>query len=223
VSHSPYSGLLRCQACESSFALSNAKRYQCSSHHEGGVHACAISLSVPKDRIERVMLDFAHNELLDPETLAEIEAWHVAHRPAVVDYRPRIAELETQVANFVKAIGSGADGVGDLVAALTVARGELDRLKAVASLPRTAQQKAIGEPITKRAARMRERLKAGGELAQATMRELFPSAIWLEADKSGRFLWARADGVPAKNGLAEGFSRIYAAQMDQVVSYRAHR
>jgi hypothetical protein len=94
--------------------------------------------------------------------------------------------------------------------------GELDRLKAVASLPRTAQQKAIGEPITKRAARMRERLKAGGELAQATMRELFPSAIWLEADKSGRFLWARADGVPAKNGLAEGFSRIYAAQMDQV-------
>lgn len=210
------SGLLRCQACESSFALSNAKRYQCSSHHEGGEHACAISLSVPRTRIEDVMLDYAHNELLDPETLAEIEAWHVAHRPATVDYRPRIVELEAQVANFVKAIGSGAGGMGDLITALKAARGELDRLKSLASLPRAAQQKAAGEPITKRAQRMRERLEAGGELAQATMRELFPGAIWLEADKSGRFLWARADGVPAKSGPAEGFSRIYAAQMTQV-------
>jgi site-specific DNA recombinase len=66
------SGLLRCDACESSFALSNATRYQCSSHHEGGEHACAISLSVPRDRIEQVMLDCAHTELLDPVKLAAL-------------------------------------------------------------------------------------------------------------------------------------------------------
>jgi DNA invertase Pin-like site-specific DNA recombinase len=217
------SGLLRCQACESSFALSNATRYQCSSHHEGGTHACAVTLSVPRDRLERVMLDCAHTELLDPVKLAEIEAWHVAHRPATVDYRPRIAELEAQVANFVKAIGSGTEGIGDLVAALKAARGELDRLKALGSLPRAAQQKAASEPVGKRAARMRERLEAGGELAQAAMRELFPGSIWLEADDTGRFLWAHAQGAwptvevirpgPAR---AEEFPMIYAVRMGQV-------
>jgi site-specific DNA recombinase len=219
------SGLLRCQACESSFALSNAKRYQCSSHHEGGNHACEVTLSVPRDRIENVMLECAHSELLDPVKLAEIEAWHVAHRP-VTDYRPRIAELEATVANYVKALGAGADGLGDLVAALKAARGELDRLKAVASLPRAAHQKTTSEPVQKRAARVRDRLAAGGELAQAAMRELFPDAIWLEADASGRFLWARAQGAwPAlesweydRNGgaPAEAFPMIYAARMGKV-------
>lgn len=220
------SGLLRCQACESSFALSNGKRYQCSSHHEGGNHACAVTLSVLRTRIEDVMLDCAHTELLDPEKLTEIEAWHVAHRPATVDYRPRIAELEAQVANYVKALGAGADGLGDLVAALKAARSELDRLKTVASLPRAAHHKATSEPVEKRAARMRERLAAGGELAQAAMRELFPGSIWLEADESRRFLWARAQGAwPAldsweydRNGAApaEAFPMIYAARMGQV-------
>ena len=220
------SGLLRCQACESSFALSNATRYQCSSHHEGGDHACAVTLSVPRERIEHVMLDCAQKELLDPMKLAEIEAWHVAHRPATVDYRPRIAELETQVANYVKALGAGADGMGDLIASLKAARGELDRLKAIASLPRAAQQKTAGEPVEKRAARIRDRLAAGGELAQAAMRELFPTSIWLERDASGRFLWARAMGAwPApeswsytRDGMApsEAFPMIYRVGMGQV-------
>jgi site-specific DNA recombinase len=216
------SGLLRCQECESSFALANATRYQCSSHHEGGEHACAVSLSVPRDRVERVLLDCAHTELLDPAKLEEVEARYLASRPATVDYRPRIAELEARVANFVKAIGGGADGMGDIVVALKAARGELDRIKALASLPRAAQQKAAGEPITRRAARIRERLEAGGELAQAAMRELFPDSVWLEADKSGRFLWARASGawpITQSSGpvaCAEDFPIIYRAHMGQV-------
>jgi hypothetical protein len=70
---------------------------------------------------------------------------------------------------------------------------------------------------------MRERLEAGGELAQAAMRELFPDSIWLEADASGRFLWARAQGAwPAldswsynRNGMApaEAFPMIYRNQL----------
>ena len=217
------SGLLRCQACESSFALSNAKRYQCSSHHEGGDHACAVSLSVPRDRIESVMLDCAHKELLDPAKLAELEAWQVAHRSAVIDYRPRIVELEKQIANFVKAIGEGSAAVS---AALKAAEAELGRLKGIASLPHTAQQKTSREPVEKRAARIRERLAAGGEFAQAAMRELFPDSIWLERDPSGRFLWARAMGAwPAWDSrhydsdgvaLSGAFPTIYRAGMGQV-------
>ena len=70
---------------------------------------------------------------------------------------------------------------------------------------------------------MRERLEAGGELAQAAMRELFPDSIWLEADESGRFLWARAWGAwptiePVRPGpaRAEEFPMMYRAQMGQV-------
>ena len=48
------SGLLRCEACRSAFALSNGTRYQCASHHGGGVDACSISLSVPRERVESV-------------------------------------------------------------------------------------------------------------------------------------------------------------------------
>ena len=47
------SGSLRCEACRASFAMSNATRYQCSSHHEGGPDACGVSLSIP--RINRTL------------------------------------------------------------------------------------------------------------------------------------------------------------------------
>ncbi len=144
---------------------------------------------------EHVMLDCAHKELLDPVKLAELEAWQAATRPAAVDYRPRIAELEARVANYVKALGAGAEEMGDIIAALKTARGELDRLKALSALPRVAQRQAAQEPTTKRAARLRERLAAGGEFAQAAMRELFRSRFgWsrtCRAGSCGRALWAR--------------------------------
>lgn len=37
---------------------------------------------------------------------------------------------------------------------------------------------------------MRQRLAKGGEIARCALRELFPQAIWLDPDDSGRFLWA---------------------------------
>jgi hypothetical protein len=35
----------------------------------------------------------------------------------------------------------------------------------------------------------RERLAKGGEIARCALRELFPRAMWLEPDDSGKFLW----------------------------------
>jgi DNA-binding transcriptional MocR family regulator len=40
---------------------------------------------------------------------------------------------------------------------------------------------------------MRKRLAAGGEIARQVLHELFPRAIWLQPDDSGRFLWAEFD------------------------------
>lgn len=75
---SPYvlSGMLRCQPCGASFALTNKTRYQCSSHHEGGDGACSVGLSVPRDRAQRIILGFTAAEL--PKFLTEIEARYEA-------------------------------------------------------------------------------------------------------------------------------------------------
>jgi hypothetical protein len=162
--------------------MSNGARYQCSSHHNGGTHACDVSLSVPRERIERVMLDCAYSELLNPRKLKQIETQQTM--PTAVDYRPMTSQLERQIGNYVKAIAAGADRLADVVNALKVARSELDRLKALTNAPRAAAR-PTAESVMKRAKRMRELI------AQQAMRELFPGSIWLAPDSNnGRHLWA---------------------------------
>ena len=78
-------------------------------------HACEVSLSVPRERVERVILECANSELLDPKGLAKIEARQIM--PATIDYRPKIAELERPIANYVRAIAASAVGLTDVVAA----------------------------------------------------------------------------------------------------------
>ena len=215
------SGMLRCRPCGSSYALSNKTRYQCSSHHEGGDGACSVSLSVPRDRAERIILDFTSAEL--PKFLSEIEARYESRRVVAVDHKARIAELDQKIANFVKAIGEGLRDP-ELDAALKAARTEPEQLSAVA--PMRSERKA--ESIEHRVARMRKRLAEGGEIARETLRELFPKGIWLEPDPfGGRFLWAMArtampaDGPHLYNddGSArpEAFSVIYRSRCDQEV------
>ena len=213
------SGLLRCQTCGASYALSNKTRYQCSSHHEGGDGACSVGLSVPRDRAERIILGFTAAEL--PKLLSEIEARYESHRPVPADHRPRIAELERRIANFVKAIGDGLFSP-EVDATLKAARAELAQLKAATPTQVRAQREA--ESIERRVARMRDRLAEGGEIARETLRELFPSGIWLEPDHERRFLWALAQTawpadsacLRAADGMAlpEAFPMIYRGRCD---------
>jgi len=107
----------------------------------------------------------------------------------IADPRPRIAELERQIANFVKMIGAGEFSPA-VSAALKAAETELAGLKV--TRPRPAQ-KASREPIERRVKRMRDQLAKGGDTAQAILRELFPSGFLLYPDPNGgRFLWAHA-------------------------------
>lgn len=102
------SGILKCGKCRASFALSNGVRYQCSSHHDGGESACGVSLSVPRERVERIILDCVENRLLDPAQLAQAEErYRAATSSIVIDYGPKIVELERQRANLVDAITTG--------------------------------------------------------------------------------------------------------------------
>lgn len=184
------SGSLRCEVCKASFALSNGTRYQCSSHHEGGNDACSVSLSVPRDRIERVFVNFMASPQL-PRQLSEIEARWNSAQGEIIDYRPRITQLETQRANLVRAIRLGGLAA-ELGAELRALTAELEQLTAL----NQAVQRPHGGPqqsVERRVARMLERLAEGGEIAQGVVRELFPDGVWLYPDpKGGRFLWAYA-------------------------------
>jgi len=216
------SGSLRCEACRASFALSNATRYQCSSHHEGGDGACSVSLSVPRERIERVFFDFMASPEL-PRRLSEIETRWLSSQPMTVDYSLRIAELERQRANLVAAIKSGGLA-SELGAELKALSAELEQLKSLSQTkpqPRTAPQ----ESVEQRVARMLDRLSQGGDIAQGTVRELFPGGIWLYPDpEGGRHLWAvaqtatpplqtllDAEGNPLPWSSVESFPRVYNA------------
>ena len=190
------SGLLRCAACEASFVLSNGQRYQCATHVNGD--ACEVSLSLPRDRAERIIIDCVETELLDPAKLSELEARYrtAASRPAV-DHSQRIAELASEVQNITDAIAKGL--LSDALATrLQAAEAERSRLQAVQAATSGEHRKMPWLPVEKRAALMKQRLAKGGDIARGVLREVFPESIWLQPDSSGRFLWACfSDGVGA--------------------------
>ena len=66
------SGLLRCSECHGGFVLASGVRYHCASHVNGGDAACKVILSVPRYRVEKLILDFTEHEL--PRILTEAEA-----------------------------------------------------------------------------------------------------------------------------------------------------
>jgi hypothetical protein len=103
------SGLLRCSVCGASFTLSNAERYQCASHHDGGPSACDVSRSVPRTRVEEVIKGFIEDDLLDTGRLIEVgERYRAATASGIViDHGPQIAKLEKDRVNLVAAIKAG--------------------------------------------------------------------------------------------------------------------
>ena len=122
--------------------------------------------SVPRDRAERIIVGFTAAEL--PKLLSEIEARYESHRPVPADHRPRIAELERRIANFVKAIGDGLFSP-EVDATLRAARAELAQLKAATPTQVRAQREA--ESIERRVARSRPvgggRRDCAGDAARA--------------------------------------------------------
>ena len=192
------SGLLKCVECGAGFVLANATRYMCASHTNGGASACAVSLSVPRERAERIIRECVEVELLDPNRLAEMEKTLLAHDPPPVDYSARLAELGGQERNLTTAIKGGGD-IPTLLTALKDVQAERAKLQAAGGTRQaTKSRKASQEPVERRAKRMLEALAEGGPAARSVMQALFPRSIWLQRDATGRFLWACfADGVGA--------------------------
>jgi hypothetical protein len=101
-----------------------------------------------------------------PQRLSEMEARWLSSRPATIDYRPRIDELEKQRANLVAAIKSGGLA-SELGAELKAISSDLEQSKAL-SQAKPQPRRAPQESVEQRVARMLDRLAQGGEIAQGT-------------------------------------------------------
>jgi DNA invertase Pin-like site-specific DNA recombinase len=181
------SGFLKCDACGAGFVLANASRYACASHTNGGDAACSVSATVPRVRVEAAVLDCIETDLLDPVYLTRIEQrCRTAPSSEVgLDPRPRIAELDGEIARLVEAIASV--GISDALAArLKSAETERAYLLA-AGKPKTLAARSI-TPATleRRIALLRARLAEGGAVARAVVQELFPHQLWVRVEVDGK-------------------------------------
>jgi chaperonin GroEL len=183
------SGLLHCESCRAGFVMSNGARYQCASHTNGGDSACEISLSVPRERVERIILDFTVSEL--PRILEAVEARYRQPEHSA-DRSAEIKQLESQKERLLTAIKIGGE-LEALVAELKATETKLANIRLAEVIPVAPAHLVSREPMERRVERMRTKLAKGGEIAQGVLRDLFPTGFWLYPDPNGkRHLWAHA-------------------------------
>ena len=190
------SGILRCGVCDAGFVMTNARSYQCASHAYGGEAACAVSISLPRERAERLILEAVRTELLNPARLAELEMRYRTFEAPPVDHSARLSALDREERNLTTAIKDGGE-LPALLGALKEIQLEREKLQAltVGSRPKTARRASM-EPVERRAARLLKQIAQGGEMARSAMLALFPEGILLEPASSPHHLWACfADGV----------------------------
>jgi hypothetical protein len=146
---------------------------------------------VPRTRIEGVIKGFIEDELLDTRRLLEVAPrFHAAATSAIViGHTRRIAELERRIQNISDAIAKGLF-FEKLATDLKALEAELARLRALQTKPLPAPRKLSVGDIERLRAETLERLAKGGDVARATLREIFPDAIHLQPDDSGEHLWA---------------------------------
>ena len=134
-----FSGLLKCALCGQNFVMSDGYRYGCGSHVNGGKHACANNLRVPRMLAEEVLLEGIKNKLFAPEMLAEFkrEAARLLaeerrrHRPDTEQARVALASAELEIANLLAAIKAG---ILTPTTKSALEKAEADRARAMAAL-----------------------------------------------------------------------------------------
>jgi hypothetical protein len=109
----PLSGILRCKECGSRASVSGKpRRYTCSTHTNGGQHACANNRRESKDALERTFWADIKQALREPSLLKAIEQ-AVAVQAArsrksgsddAAQRTRQLAQLDAQIARIVEAI-----------------------------------------------------------------------------------------------------------------------
>jgi DNA invertase Pin-like site-specific DNA recombinase len=111
------SGIVRCGVCGSNLVVSGPRQaYVCASRVNGGLHACANKLLLPRVRLEKQLLHWIHGVLVgDDATERLLRAWRVRSGGESPDSESaastggdRQEELRDEISNLVDAIAHGA-------------------------------------------------------------------------------------------------------------------
>ncbi len=110
-----FSSLLRCGVCGGKMVIYGVDRYACSSHANGGRHACANRLNVKRPFLEYTLLKAIRCELFEPECLEEfrdeaarlLREARAAKQPDQSATRAELAKVERELENLMTAIKAG--------------------------------------------------------------------------------------------------------------------
>ena len=202
-----FSGLLVCGECGQKFTVSDAYRYGCGSHVNGGKHACGNALKVPRRLVEEKLLKGIKEELFHPAAVEEFKreaarllAEHKrSSKPDTAANKRQLAAVEKQIENMVAAIAAGAFSDA-LKAALATAEAERARLQAALNVD-TRQIDKVAEFLPRALDRYRALVE---DLENTTQREigharhqikqLLGGTVRLVPSESGTYLEAEIAG-----------------------------
>lgn len=145
-----FSGLLKCEVCGSSFVITDAYRYGCSSHVNGGQHACSNAVKVPRRLVEEKLLAGIKRDLCSDEALAQLKRLVLeaqaerrkAKQPDLNATRHQLAFVEQGIENLVSAIKAGTFSP-TLKAELEKAEKERERLQALLKVDTRSADKVV--------------------------------------------------------------------------------
>jgi len=92
------SGLLECATCGAKMVVMGGSqhRYICSAFHHGGAHACANSMTVKREDLERSILEPVMNDMLSPDAItAGVRMLAEERKAAEAPAPPQNEELKT--------------------------------------------------------------------------------------------------------------------------------
>ncbi|HMN83753.1 MAG TPA: recombinase family protein [Burkholderiaceae bacterium] len=192
-----FGGLLRCGLCGGAMVATDRRRYSCAAAKDRGRTVCT-GVAVPRTELDDRVLSVLRDELLSPESLAELQrAIAATSRGQVKMAREREraraqrrAELEREIDNLVGAIAT-MGGSPALQERLQRAEAERQALDAAPALP----PKVIEGPTAEHALRryrerllaLRQALDADQALARRMIAELLGS---LTITTRGEEIWA---------------------------------
>jgi hypothetical protein len=185
-----FSGLLTCGVCDASFVLRNREYYACASWWNGA--ACANSINVSKKLVQDILLRGIREDLTDPAIIEEFEkrvraAQRRAEKPKA-DNGQKIAQLETEVANFTDGLLRNSPA---LAQRLAKAEEELGRLQAAQRVkPPTVLLPNLRKRYLEMVAGLDGVLTRDPERGREELRGILGGRVKVTPDESNRFLWA---------------------------------
>lgn len=197
-----FSGLLECGCCGASYTVYSTHSYGCSTNINRGDVACSNRLRLSRRILEDSILGMIQNDLLSEEaveifikeTQNVLKEKQSEQKPEVELQRNKLAEIDKQIANIMKAI---REGIITTATKQELERLEAEKVKAEAAMQHSAEAAEVITSFLPQAAEryqalvgdLKNVLKKDIALAREHMRTLL-GQIRLLPSQCGKFLQA---------------------------------